>query len=303
MQSQPQPQLAALIKGTMFEGFLLVRASEQRSAQNGSKYLDMTLVDVSGEVNAKMWDGAVQPPKAGAVVKIRGMMQEYNNRPQMRVDKLRPADDRDNYDMNALVPCAPEPPEAMMEQLMARAGAIADQELRAVVALRLEQAGDKLRYYPAAQKLHHAERSGLLHHVTTMLRAADAICAIYPQLDADLVAAGVMLHDLNKLTEMRADATGVVDDYTAEGLLLGHLVTGVGEIERACEQVGAREELKLMLCHMVLAHHDLPEYGSPRRPMFPEAEVLHIVDLLDARMFEMTRSLSGALPGAFTERI
>lgn len=303
MQSQIQPSLGGMIKGQMFEGFLLVKAAEQRTSSNGSKYLDMTLGDVSGEVNAKMWDGTAAAPGVGKVIRLRGMMLEYNGKPQLRVDKFRLALENDKFDMSMLMPCAPEPPQNMMDYILNRADAIVDKELKALVLLRLEQAGDKIYYYPAAQKLHHAERSGLLHHTSTMLRTAQALCEIYPQLDGDLLAAGVILHDLCKLEELSADEMGVVSEYTVEGQLLGHLVQGVSALGRAAEKLGTRKELVLMLQHMILSHHDLPEYGSPRRPMFPEAEVLHIIDLLDARMFEMDYALKNTAPGGFTERI
>lgn len=303
MQSQVQPSLGGMIKGQMFEGFLLVKAAEQRTSSNGSKYLDMTLGDVSGEVNAKMWDGTAAAPGVGKVIRLRGMMLEYNGKPQLRVDKFRLALENDRFDMSMLMPCAPEPPQNMMDYILNRADAIVDKELKALVLLRLEQAGDKIYYYPAAQKLHHAERSGLLHHTSTMLRTAQALCEIYPHLDGDLLAAGVILHDLCKLEELSADEMGVVSEYTVEGQLLGHLVQGVSALGRAAEKLGTRKELVLMLQHMILSHHDLPEYGSPRRPMFPEAEVLHIIDLLDARMFEMDYALKNTAPGGFTERI
>lgn len=300
---KPQPQLATMIKGQVFDGYLMVRASTQRTSSNGTKYLDMTLCDISGDVNAKMWDGATPPPPIVHVVRLRGMMQEYNGRPQLRVDKMRLAAESDEYDMNALTPCAPQPPEEMLNYIRSRVDAFADEELKALVLMRLQECGDRLSYYPAASKLHHAERSGLLHHTSTMLRAAEAICEIYPTLDAELLAAGVILHDLCKITEMKADAIGLVSDYTAEGMLIGHLVQGVSELARCGRALNVRAELLMMLEHMILSHHDLPEYGSPKPPMFPEAEVLHVLDLLDARIFEMNRELKSAPPGGFTERI
>ena len=237
------------------------------------------------------------------VLRVRGMMLEYNGRPQLRVDKMRPATEADDYDMQLLAPCAPDSPEQMRGEIDARIAQMADPQLRSLVARRLENCGEKLRYYPAASKLHHAERSGLLHHTSTMLRMAAHVCEVYPQLDADLLAAGVILHDLCKIDEMSSDEIGMVSDYTAEGLLIGHLVAGVAEIDRLGKELGVRAELLMMLEHMILSHHDLPEYGSPKPPMFPEAEVLHVLDLLDARMFEMTRALKNAQPGGFTERI
>ena len=298
-----QPQLATMLKNQAFDGFLLVRAATQRTSSNGSKYLDMTLCDISGDVNAKMWDGNTPAPAPAQVLRVRGVMLEYNGKPQLRVDKMRPAAEGDEYDMAALAPCAPEPPGEMMDFILNRVDAIADRELKALVLRRLEEAGDRLMYYPAASRLHHAERSGLLHHTSTMLRAARAVCEIYPFLDADLLAAGVILHDLCKLDELDADEVGMAADYTREGQLLGHLVMGVSALDRCARELNVRSELTVMLEHMILSHHDLPEYGSPRRPMFPEAEVLHILDVLDARMFEMRRELAMVKPGGFTDRI
>lgn len=298
-----QPRLGEMIKGQVFDGFLLVRAASQKTSSNGSKYLDMTLCDISGEVNAKMWDGFTPAPAVAQVMRVRGVMLEYNGRPQLRVDKMRAATPEDEYDMECLTPCAPLPAQVMRDEIYNRVAQIEDEQLRALVKMRLDECGDRLDYYPAASKLHHAERSGLLHHTSTMLRMAALVCDIYPQLDRDLLAAGVVLHDLCKIDEMAADKLGMVSDYTVEGMLVGHLVAGVAEIARCAKALGVRRELTLMVEHMILSHHDLPEYGSPKPPMFPEAEVLHVLDILDARMFEMQRELKQAQPGGFTERI
>ena len=102
---------------------------------------------------------------------------------------------------------------------------------------------------------------------------------------------------------MASDEIGMVSDYTAEGMLIGHLVQGVAELSRLGRELGVKKETLLLLEHMILSHHDLPEYGSPKPPMFPEAEVLHVLDLMDARIFEMNRALATIQPGCFTERI
>ena len=298
-----QPKLAEMIKGQVFDGYLLTRSAQQRTASNGSKYLDMTLCDVSGDVNAKLWDGTVSAPEVAQVLRIRGTMQEYNNRAQLKVDKLRPASETDDVDMSQLTPCAPLPASEMLDYIYRTVGDIGDSKLRELVERRLDACKEPLEYYPAAKSLHHAERAGLLHHTSTMLRTALSVCEIYAQLDRDLLIAGVVLHDMCKLTEMNSDKLGMVSDYSREGLLIGHLVQGAVEISALAREIGLDEELTLMLEHMILSHHDLPEYGSPRRPMFPEAEVLHILDLLDARMFEMCHALEGVKPGEFSEKI
>ena len=161
------------------------------------------------------------------------------------------------------------------------------EDLRKLVTEVLRMAGDRLMYFPAAQRLHHAERSGLLHHTTGMLRTAEHILAAYPFLNGDLLRAGVILHDLCKIQEMKSDSLGNVSDYTRDGLLIGHLVRGVAQLQLAAQNVGVEGEIVLLLEHMILSHHGEAEYGSPRMPMFPEAEALHWIDLLDARMNEM----------------
>ncbi|MFH1880422.1 MAG: HD domain-containing protein, partial [Bacillota bacterium] len=282
-----QKSIMTLTKDIRFEGYVLVRMSEQRTGNNGGKYLDLTLADCTGELNGKLWDGNTDPPPAGSVIKVRGMTQEYNGRLQLRIEKLRALDETDKVDMNLLTPSAPESPDAMLSELNASVTEIKSAVLRAIVQGMLARYADKFPYFPAAQRIHHAERSGLLHHTLGMLRLAKAVLPLYPQLNADLLISGVVIHDLCKMEELDSDELGVVKDYTTEGLLLGHISIGVariGEIAKALELSG---EPVLLLQHMLLSHHGEDMYGSPRKPMFPEAEVLHWLDILDARMNEM----------------
>lgn len=300
MQNGP---VAELVKDIRYDGFLLVRSAEQRAASNGSRYLDMTLGDRSGEINAKLWDGAYAPPPTGSVVRVRGLVHEYNGRLQLKVERIRQAEEEDGVPLENLVPCAPEPPAAMLAEIRAAVEAMQSEDIRRVVTYLLDDAGDVLLTFPAASKLHHAERGGLLHHVTSMLRMANHFADEYPTLDRDLLNAGVIIHDLAKIGELNATDLGTVTDYTADGMLIGHLVRGVARLDAAGKAVGCDGELLLMLEHMVISHHGVPEYGSPRPPMFPEAEVLNHLDMLDARIFEMNAALARVRPGGFSERL
>lgn len=295
--------LSEIRRDDRFEGYLIVRAAEQRTAASGKSYLDMTLADRSGSINAKMWDGTVQPPVPGSIVKVRATGNEFNGRMQLRVEKIRAAENRDDVDMSSLIPCAPEDPQKMMEEIVRAADRIADNDLRRITCELLDRAGSRLLTFPAAKQMHHAERSGLLHHMTTMLRAANAIMTVYPRLNASLLTAGVIIHDLAKIDEMDADTLGLVSDYSIDGKLLGHIVRGVVNIQMAAEKTGASRAKALLLQHMVLSHHGIPEYGSPMAPKFPEAEVLHMIDTLDARLYEMDEALSRAMPGGFSEKV
>ena len=295
--------LADIKRDDRFEGYLIVRSAEQRASANGKNYLDMTLADKSGSINAKMWDGTVQPPLAGSIVKVRATGNEFNGRMQLRVEKIRAAENRDAVDMSTLIPCAPRDPKEMLDEVVRAADHIADPDLRKITCELLDRAGDKLLTFPAAKQMHHAERGGLLHHTTTMLRAANAIMTVYPQLNASLLTAGVIVHDLAKIDEMDADTLGLVSDYSVDGKLIGHIVRGVVNIQLAAEKTKASPGKALLLQHMVLSHHGIPEYGSPLAPKFPEAEVLNTIDTLDARLYEMNEALSRAIPGGFSEKV
>lgn len=136
-----------------------------------------------------------------------------------------------------------------------------------------------------------------------MLMTGLRVCEVYPILDRDLVAAGVIIHDIEKLNEIESNKYGVSPGYSFEGQMLGHIVQGIKYIDRLAAELGIPDEKAVMLEHMILSHHYEPEFGSPKKPLFPEAEVLHYLDILDARMFDMEEALRGLEPGEFSDRI
>lgn len=298
-----QQSILTLVKDTRFEGYVLIRMSEQRTGSTGNKYLDLTLADCTGELNGKLWDGNTDPPPVGSVIKVRGMTLEYNGRLQLRIEKMRPITDTDKVNMSLLTPSAPETADEMISELTQTVNEIGSVPLRTIVEAMLTLYKDKLPYFPAAQRIHHAERSGLLHHTLGMLRLAKAVLPLYPQLNADLLVSGVIVHDLSKMEELNSDELGIVKDYTAEGLLLGHISIGVSRIGEIAAKHEITGEPVLLLQHMLLSHHGEDMYGSPRKPMFPEAEVLHWLDILDARMNEIETALQKVPAGVFSEKI
>ena len=288
-----------------FEGFLLVRSAEKRKDSKGNDYVDMNLTDRTGEINCKIWNWApdTEAPESGSVVKVRGTVQEYNGRLQLRVEKWRPAAEEDPVDMNALVPCAPRTPADMMAEIRETVDSFRSEKLKALTREMLSMVADRLEWFPAAQRMHHAERSGLLHHTTDMLRMAKGVLEVYPWLNRDLLLAGVIIHDLGKADELKSDRAGNVTDYTRDGQLLGHLVRGITNLNRAAEKTGVTGEIVVLLEHMLLSHHGKSEYGSPKAPMFPEAEALHWIDMMDARMNTMKGASDKTPEGAFSEKI
>ena len=288
-----------------FEGFLLIRSAEKRKDSKGNDYVDMNLTDRTGEINCKIWnwDPEAAAPEAGKTIKVRGTIQEYNGRLQLRVEKWREATDEDPVDMNSLVPCAPRPPAEMMREIRETVDSFRSETLKKLTEGMLETAGSDLAWFPAAQRMHHAERSGLLHHTTDMLRMAKAMLEVYPWLNRDLLLSGVIIHDLGKMEELKSDQSGNVSDYTRDGQLLGHLVRGITNLHRTADRLGIRGEAVSLLEHMLLSHHGEAEYGSPKAPMFPEAEALHWLDITDARMNTMKAATDKTPEGAFSEKI
>jgi len=112
----------------------------------------------------------------------------------------------------------------------------------------------------------------------------------------------VILHDMEKIHELDADEMGLAE-YTVEGEMLGHLVMGVKKIDAAARELGISEEKSLVLEHMVLAHHQKMEYGSPKPPMIPEAELLHYIDMIDARMYTFEETLGSLDPKSMSDRL
>ena len=297
-------RVSELKPGMTFDGVALTRSVERRKDKNGRDYLDMVLGDRSGEINCKLWNLSTTQyvPESGQAVEVRGTVDEFNGRIQMKILRLSPAN---NADLRELIPCAPETPEAMMARIRETIDSFPTEDLRRLVREMLDMTGERLNWFPAAQRMHHAERSGLLHHTTSMLKTASLICDAYPFLCRELLLAGVIIHDLGKTKELLSDSLGNVSDYTRDGLLVGHLVRGVSDLDMAASRVGIPpdSEMLALLEHMMISHHGVPEYGSPRMPMFPEAEALHWIDTLDARMNEMQGIESRTPAGAFSERI
>lgn len=293
--------------GNKIEGFYLVKSVDCKTTNsNNKKYLDFTLGDKTGEINAKLWECREEDEKkyeANMIVKVRGTTLAWQNSLQLKLEKIRPSAPEDKINISDYVPAAPYTPEDMLETLLNYVDNIKNNGIKGIVKTILEDYSEKIMHFPAAKKNHHSIRSGLLYHVTTMLKAGEKLCEIYTFLNKDLLYAGVILHDLAKMDEMDSSELGIVSDYTVEGTLLGHITQGIKNVELAAQRVGADKEVTMLLQHMILSHHYEPEYGSPVKPMIPEAEMLHYLDIIDARMFDMGRVSKDTAAGEFSERI
>jgi len=300
-----QVKLNELKVNDTFEGFALIRSFSIKTGQTGKNYADLTLADDVSEINGKVWnvnDGQFDGYKPNLLVKVRGSIVAWQSILQFKIEKIRLANDKDPVSIGDFVPSAPQTGEEMMTTLESYIERIKKQDIKDIVKYVVDKLREKLLYYPAAQANHHSVRCGLLYHTTTMLASADAMSKIYTQLDTDWLFAGVILHDIEKTEEMSSSELGLVDDYTAKGLLLGHIVQGPLIIAEAGRAVNASEQTVVLLQHMLISHHYEPEFGAIKRPMFPEAEMLHYLDMIDARMYDFRKALSDIGEGCFTDK-
>lgn len=276
---------------------------------NKKAYLDLLLADKTGEISAKKWDIAdeempgLEKIKEGSIIKVKALVTEWNGMKQLRVSRIRQTSAEDSIVMMDYIKAAPEAADDMYSYIYDKADNFQDKDLRNICLKQLTDNKEKLMYYPAAQKNHHAEMSGLLYHIKRMLMMAEKACEVYTNLNRELVMTGVILHDMEKINEIESNELGISTGYSFEGKMLGHLVQGVRVIDKLADQLDIPREKAVMLEHMILSHHYEPEFGSPKKPLFPEAEMLHYLDMIDAKMFDMQEALEKTEPGSFSDRV
>ncbi len=287
------------------DGFGLIKSIEKKLNVKNVPYLDIELCDKSGDINAKLWDYREElhgTYKVNDLVKFRGLLSQFNGSDQLRVDQMRHVVEADGVDISDFVPSSEYPGEMMYGEILNVIDTFRDSDLRKITRAIFEERKEQLLFWPAAYKLHHAMRGGLLYHTLSIVRMAQTVCNIYPSIDRDLLLSGAILHDIAKLDEYDVGETGVAESYSIKGNLLGHLVMGAMEIEKKAKELGIPEKTAVLLEHMAVSHHGEPDFGAAVRPLFIEAEVLCQLDTLDATVYEMAHSIGEVEKDAFTQR-
>ncbi len=290
----------------LVDGFCIIKTLEQKTSSKGDSYLDMMLGDKTGEINAKLWRYTPEihgEYTVNQLVKIRGLISQYNGADQLKIERIRAVNSDDGVQISDYVKTADYSGEQMYEELLNIAENFSDTELKAIVTEILKDNRLALLYWPAAFKLHHAVRGGLLLHTLSIVKLAQKVAEIYPFVDKELLISGAILHDIAKLSEFSVADSGIATGYSAEGNLLGHLAMGAMVINKYAEKLGVSQKTAMLLEHMILSHHGEPEFGACVRPMFIEAELLSELDLMDSRIYEMKEALESSEPDDFTNRI
>jgi 3'-5' exoribonuclease len=300
-------RLSELSDGQEADFFVLMTLKEQLQTRDGKPYVRVGFRDAGREVTFPIWCDAplaeqCQGWDVGEFYKIRGLYRETSYGPQLEIRKIRlvnDADRGDGFDPASFRPRSRFDSQEMFDELTAIVvERIARPALRALVLHILMTNRESLLRLPAAARNHHAYYGGWLEHVRSVTRTciyladkyAEAYPDLRPPLDKDLVVAGGVLHDIGKLRELAVTPTGA--DHTSEGQLIGHVLQGRDLLREAAAEFAAAGEpavdagTLLRLEHIIVSHQRLPEWGSPKPPMTPEALLVHYADDMDAK-FQM----------------
>lgn len=294
-----------LKQGEIINGIYILRKKELKETSNKKPFIDMLFSDNTGEVQAKLWDTGEEfysKLQINMLYYVNAKVDAFKDMLQLNVNKIRLADPEDQKQIDKFVPSAPIPAEKMLEEIYGYVKRISNAEIQKLVLKLLKDKEEQLLYYPAAKSLHHSIRSGLLFHILRMLHLSEKLKEVYTDINLDLLYAGVLIHDLAKIGELESNELGF-SEYSKEGQLLGHILMGICDIEMAGKELGISSEIVLLLKHMIASHHYEPEYGSPRKPMFLEAELLHYIDIIDARVYDYENNLKNIEEGSFSDPV
>jgi 3'-5' exoribonuclease len=287
-----------LTDGEALDEVFLVTEKQLRANRNGNLYLQVELRDRTGAISARLWNAGEHLFRSfdeGDFLQIKGKVQLFQGSLQVILSHLeRVAPDK--VALADFLPHTEHDVSKLLERLRGLLMKMTNPHLRALIECFLMDEAFVTDFckVPAGIRNHHAYLGGLLEHVVQLLEVADRVLPLYPELDRDLLLAGIFLHDIGKVREL---SYGRVFSYTDEGQLIGHLIIGVEMLNEKAAKVPdltgepfPAEQL-LRLKHMILSHHGSYEFGSPKLPMTPEAIALHCLDNLDAKVHSFTRDI------------
>ncbi len=284
------------VEGAGVQGFYLCVEKHLRHTRNGDLYLDLVLRDRTGSINAKLWDKVedfIGKFKMSDPVAVSGTVESFQDRLQLVVKKINLATiqhyARYGYDPALIVPASEHDPQDLWRDTVKLIKSLKNEYLQKIVSVIFKENKERLLVLPASVSIHHNYRSGFLEHTLSMAEIGIFLAGHY-QVDRDLLLAGILLHDIGKVHELEGEFEQA---YSDEGNFLGHIVIGLEMVAKVIAELkDFPEDLSLKLKHLLAAHQGQPDWGSPRRPVFPEALLLHMIDNMDAKFNLMQKIIA-----------
>ena len=289
-----------LREGDILKQFFLLRRVESRRTRDGKPYLDLVLADRSGTIKAKAWEEALQkcsgPLSECDFIAVTGEVKAYQRALQITLDFLDTVDrlrakgrSLQDFDPELLIPTTPYDREELWRELLELVEAHIRSPLQGLVLAVLKKYRAQFLEWPGAEFIHHAYFGGLLEHTWSVVRHALRSVEVYRDLNADLVLAGAILHDVGKIKELTDPNC---PKRSVPGGLLGHIVLGWDMVREEARAMDFPDDQLLMeLEHIIIAHHGSEEFGSPVLPKTPEAFLVYYLDELDSKLHMAQRHL------------
>ncbi|MEJ2225438.1 MAG: HD domain-containing protein [Syntrophobacterales bacterium] len=292
--------ITELREGDTLKQFFLLQQVESRRTKGGKPYLDLVLADRSGTIKGKVWEEALHKCSSDLTpcdfVAVTGVVEAFQGILQINltfidtVERLR-AKGRalEDFGRDILLRTTSRDREELWRDLLELVEAHIHPPLQELVLALLHKYQTQFMEWPGAEFYHHAYVGGLLEHTWSVARHARRSLEVYPELNADLVLAGAILHDLGKIKEL---SDPVCPQRSAAGGLLGHIVLGWAMVREEAQALEFPDEQLLMaLEHIIIAHHGAEEFGSPITPRTPEALLVYYLDEIDSKLHMVQRHL------------
>ncbi|MBI5286554.1 MAG: HD domain-containing protein [Deltaproteobacteria bacterium] len=268
------------------EELFLVTKKEAGVSRSGKSYLNVRLMDKTGELEGRVWEEAEAISgrfERGDVTLVKGYAIAYQGGIQINISEVEKVD-ATSVSIGDLLPSSARDPEEMMKELEGIIDGITNPHLKGLLKsfTEDEEIIRLLNLAPAAKSIHHSYLGGLLEHTLQLCRVILDVVKHYPGVDRDLLLSGAILHDIGKIYELSYERAF---DYTDEGRLLGHITIGVEMVDKKLARMPSfPENLAMLLKHMILSHHGYLEFGSPKRPKTLEAMMFYYLDDMDAKL-------------------
>lgn len=291
-------------QGEQVNGIYLLKECEIKETKTGSTYMTGVLCDSKSQINFKYWDYTGAKFPTGIPVVINSIVDTFNGNKHLKIQRIRYTNSADNYDINMLIPTAPIDINEYRQKLETLCESIIDPDYKKLIQHIKNKYIKEIMNAPAAKSLHHSFIHGLLMHSVNIMTLADEVSKIYKFLNRDLLITAALMHDIGKpLLEFKRNNIGLVDDYTIEGNLLGHLVGGSLTISNECKSLQIPHNKTIALLHCILSHHGQLEWGAAVKPQTPEAEMLSKLDQIDAVMENFRTTMENMNPNETSKPI
>jgi 3'-5' exoribonuclease len=260
------------------DSFFVMNKKELKLTKYDKPYLQITLSDSTGRIEARLWDNAEkynEMAETGDVVHVKGVVDKFREEKQLKLDVIAKADER-AFRYEDMVRVA-ENRDEVYEKITALLKGIKNKWLKALVEAFISDK-DFIAMFKdglGAKSWHNAYVGGLMEHTYEVMCLVDHMCDLYPEAHRELTIFGAFLHDIGKVHELDVKRM----EYTTEGGLVGHIAIGYKILmQKIAEIPDFPGDLCIRLEHIILSHHGEYEQQSPVLPKTLEATIIYHAD-------------------------